>query len=97
MTVPNGSSKVDSTIPRYTPPSSDHCSQGNTFLFTSESVGEGHPDKIWYVNVSFFFHAFLSTAFRAVFLRGIRDGRYRIGIIRRKTDRRETALFSAHR
>lgn len=19
-----------------------------TFLFTSESVGEGHPDKIWY-------------------------------------------------
>ncbi|KNG48095.1 s-adenosylmethionine synthetase [Stemphylium lycopersici] len=46
MTVPNGSSKVDSTIPRYTPPSSDHCSQGNTFLFTSESVGEGHPDKI---------------------------------------------------
>jgi hypothetical protein len=19
----------------------------NTFLFTSESVGEGHPDKIW--------------------------------------------------
>lgn len=20
--------------------------QGNTFLFTSESVGEGHPDKI---------------------------------------------------
>lgn len=20
-----------------------------TFLFTSESVGEGHPDKIWYV------------------------------------------------
>jgi hypothetical protein len=21
----------------------------NTFLFTSESVGEGHPDKIWYV------------------------------------------------
>ena len=19
------------------------------FLFTSESVGEGHPDKIWYV------------------------------------------------
>jgi hypothetical protein len=21
----------------------------NTFLFTSESVGEGHPDKIWQV------------------------------------------------
>jgi hypothetical protein len=24
----------------------------NTFLFTSESVGEGHPDKIWYVPFS---------------------------------------------
>jgi hypothetical protein len=23
--------------------------QPSTFLFTSESVGEGHPDKIWYV------------------------------------------------
>lgn len=22
----------------------------STFLFTSESVGEGHPDKIWYVS-----------------------------------------------
>ncbi|KAL6150441.1 methionine adenosyltransferase sam2 [Exserohilum turcicum] len=27
-------------------------SKGSTFLFTSESVGEGHPDKIWYVYVS---------------------------------------------
>jgi hypothetical protein len=26
--------------------------QGKTFLFTSESVGEGHPDKIWYVTPS---------------------------------------------
>ena len=25
----------------------------NTFLFTSESVGEGHPDKIWYAPGSF--------------------------------------------
>ena len=25
--------------------------QGKTFLFTSESVGEGHPDKIWYVTL----------------------------------------------
>ncbi|KAJ4338152.1 methionine adenosyltransferase sam2 [Didymella glomerata] len=33
MTVPNGS---NGTAP----------SKGNTFLFTSESVGEGHPDKI---------------------------------------------------
>ncbi|KAJ4405015.1 methionine adenosyltransferase sam2 [Didymella pomorum] len=33
MTVPNG---TNGTAP----------SKGNTFLFTSESVGEGHPDKI---------------------------------------------------
>ncbi|EDU44519.1 S-adenosylmethionine synthetase [Pyrenophora tritici-repentis Pt-1C-BFP] len=26
----------------------------STFLFTSESVGEGHPDKIWYVDASMF-------------------------------------------
>jgi len=23
--------------------------QKGSFLFTSESVGEGHPDKIWFV------------------------------------------------
>lgn len=28
-----------------------------SFLFTSESVGEGHPDKIWYV----FQHRFLQV------------------------------------
>lgn len=26
--------------------------RGDTFLFTSESVGEGHPDKIAYVPLS---------------------------------------------
>lgn len=26
---------------------------GSTFLFTSESVGEGHPDKIAYVEPQF--------------------------------------------
>lgn len=26
--------------------------KGDTFLFTSESVGEGHPDKIAYVDSS---------------------------------------------
>ncbi|RMZ69814.1 s-adenosylmethionine synthase [Pyrenophora seminiperda CCB06] len=34
------------TVPNGTPKS--------TFLFTSESVGEGHPDKIWYVHSALF-------------------------------------------
>ncbi|KAH7558780.1 hypothetical protein BM1_04917 [Bipolaris maydis] len=43
MTVPNGSAKKVPEPPRHEP---NIFPQGNTFLFTSESVGEGHPDKI---------------------------------------------------
>ena len=60
MTVTNGTAKVTSFLPRHSrrPPLPIALSvwprcgpltivlQG-TFLFTSESVGEGHPDKIW--------------------------------------------------
>lgn len=49
MTVPNGSAKVweKKESPIRNPASILTVIQGNTFLFTSESVGEGHPDKIW--------------------------------------------------
>ena len=54
MTVPNGTngtapSKV--LVPNPVKAPRLTIIQGSTFLFTSESVGEGHPDKIWYVTV----------------------------------------------
>lgn len=69
MTVPNGSAKVRSRKKVPEPPRHDpnFFPQGNTFLFTSESVGEGHPDKIWYVYVSFLF--FKLRFGRSVYLR----------------------------
>lgn len=52
MTATNGTVPTGKKVPEPapTPPYLSHVfllSYQGTFLFTSESVGEGHPDKIW--------------------------------------------------